>query len=69
MSKYISEQVYAITYNSSGASYESIDWYIADSIEDAVAMCRDRHKDCNIKEVRKVHNVHRKSTKTITVNV
>lgn len=67
MTKYIEEQTYYITY--SNGSYENTQWFIADSVEEAISMCRERNKGCCINEVRRAHKIYRKSSKTITVNV
>lgn len=68
--KFISEQIYYITYIGSGCSYESSATYIASCIEEAIAMAREENKDkIFIKEVRAGNIAKRKSTKSITIDV
>lgn len=65
--RYIKEAVFIVTYKPSKCEYTNITYYIADSMESAVKMCRDREPDCTITEVRFVCNAIRKTTKTIQV--
>lgn len=67
--KFIAEQIYYITYNLKGCSYESERTYLADSIEDAIAMCKEENEGCFIKRVSAGNKAKRRTTKTITVDI
>lgn len=69
--KFISEQIYYITYIRSGCSYECDAVYLASCIEEAIAMAREeeKHNKIFIKEVRAGSTAKRKSTKSITIDV
>lgn len=67
--KYILEKQYAVIYTPKGCTYENYEQYIATSIEEAISMCRDKHKDCEIEKAEKINSVYRKSTKTVTVEI
>lgn len=63
MMKYITEQIYYITYINKVSIYENHDAYLASSIEEAIAMCKEENPNCWITEVRTGSKVKRKSTK------
>ena len=67
--KYIVERVYAITFSPARCTYERESMFIAESLEEAIEMCRDDNKDCFIKNARYVSEVKPKPTKTITVEI
>lgn len=68
--KFISEQIYYITYIRSGCSYECDAVYLAPCIEEAIAMAREENREkIFIKEVRAGNTAKRKSTKSITIDV
>lgn len=66
--KFITEQIYKIHVTYDGLS----EWryYIADSIEDAIAMCREDTPKWTIWNVERIcYEAKRRSIKTITVEV
>lgn len=65
----VREKEYAVTYTLVKCTYELTNYYLAESMEEAIRMCREANEGCFIKEVRYLHEVKRKSTKTITVEV
>lgn len=67
--KYIAEKEFAVTYRPGSAQYEVTDYYVTNSIEKAIEMCKDREPGCTILEVKNLHTVVRPTTKTITVNI
>lgn len=67
--KFISETVYAVEYNPNSAVYTDTAYFITHDVENAILMCRERYKNCRIKEVRELYTVWRESTKTITVDI
>lgn len=75
MNKYISEIVYFVKYTRGKIPNitESRDYFIADSIEEAIEMCKDKNNTYSeitvIEAGIYLNKVYRKSTKTITVNV
>lgn len=67
--KYISEQIYHITFRPKNASFERNESFIADSIEEAISMCKDCNQECIIIDVRRGTTAKRKTIKTITVDL
>lgn len=66
--KFISEQIYYITYIRSGCECNAV--YLAPCIEEAIAMAREENREkIFIKEVRAGNTAKRKSTKSITIDV
>lgn len=67
--KFISEQIYYITYIRSDCECNAV--YLAPCIEEAIAMAREeeKHNKIFIKEVRAGSTAKRKSTKSITIDV
>lgn len=67
--KFIAETVYAVTYSPNLAEYTDTDRFITHDVESAILMCRERYKNCRIREVKELYTAYRESTKTITVDV
>lgn len=65
----ITERIYYISYKLKGCTYECNEVYLADSIEEAISLCKESNKECFITEVRAGAVAKRKSTKQITVDV
>lgn len=66
---FITEKEYVVLYSPAKCTYELSEYYIATSIIEAIKMCNEQHEGCNIKEARFLHEVRRKSTKIITVEI
>lgn len=70
MSKFINENLFYVTYCEKGFSNAIQYGCVCDTMEEAIAMIREKFPDCRVKEIRQTDmRVMRKSTKTITVDI
>lgn len=70
--KIIQERLYHVTFKRDAGYNEEYTTFIADSVTDAVKLCKEYYssnKHLEVIEVRRGNLVYRRSTKTITVNI
>jgi hypothetical protein len=69
MKKFIVESVYHVHIIKKGHEFTTTEHLIADSFEDAVAMCREMYPDGHLERVELAFQAKKRPTKTITVEI